>query len=78
MATTDPQWLRDEVLPANPKSHSVAVSLADEHWPDTIPADRPTMLIGDGLFAFLSGPVIVGIFGRITDHFATGELAFND
>ena len=45
--------LRDEVLPANPHSHSVPVSLADEHWPDTIPADRPTMLVADGLFAFL-------------------------
>jgi O-methyltransferase involved in polyketide biosynthesis len=70
--------LRDEVLPANPHSHSVPVSLADERWPDTIPADRPTMLIADGLFAFLSEPVIVGIFRRITDHFRSGELAFND
>jgi O-methyltransferase involved in polyketide biosynthesis len=70
--------LRDEVLPSNPKSHSVGVSLADELWPDTIPADRPTMLIADGLFAFLSEPVIIGIFRRITDHFCSGELAFND
>jgi O-methyltransferase involved in polyketide biosynthesis len=70
--------LRDEVLPANPHSHSVPVSLADEHWPDTIPADRPTMLVADGLFAFLTEPAIVGIFRRITDHFAAGELAFND
>ena len=36
------------------------------------------MLIADGLFAFLTEPVIVGIFRRITDHFASGELAFND
>jgi O-methyltransferase involved in polyketide biosynthesis len=70
--------LRYEVLPANPQSHSVPVSLADPHWPDTIPADRPTMLIADGLFAFLSEPVMVGIFRRITDHFSSGELAFND
>jgi O-methyltransferase involved in polyketide biosynthesis len=70
--------LRDDVLPANAKSHSVPVSLADEHWPDTIPADRPTILIADGLFVFLSEPVIVGIFRRITEHFRSGELAFND
>ena len=70
--------LRDEVLPANPQSHSVPASLADPRWPDAIPADRPTMLIADGLFAFLSEPVIVGIFRRITDHFGSGELAFND
>ena len=70
--------LRNEVLPPNPHSHAVAVSLADGHWPDIIPADRPTMLIADGLFAFLTEPVIVGIFRRITDHFRSGELAFND
>ena len=70
--------LRDQVLPAAPQSHSVPVSLIDEHWPDAIPANRPTMLIADGLFAFLTEPVIVGIFRRITDHFRSGELAFND
>jgi O-methyltransferase involved in polyketide biosynthesis len=70
--------LRDEVLPTNAHSHSVPVSLADKQWPDSIPAERPTMLIADGLFAFLSEPVIVGIFRRITEHFRTGELAFND
>ena len=64
--------------PLNPKSHSVAVSLTDEHSPDTVPADRPTMLIANGLFAFLSEPVIAGIFRRITEHFGTGEIAFND
>jgi O-methyltransferase involved in polyketide biosynthesis len=70
--------LRDEVLPADPHSHSVPASLADEHWPDSIPADRPAMLIADGLFAFLTEPVIISVFRRITEHFGSGELAFND
>jgi O-methyltransferase involved in polyketide biosynthesis len=70
--------LRDEVLPAAAQSRSVPVSLTDEHWPDAIPADRPTMLVADGLFAFLTEPMIVAIFRRITDHFRSGELAFND
>jgi O-methyltransferase involved in polyketide biosynthesis len=70
--------LRDEVLPAVQQSRSVPVSLTVEHWPDAIPADRPTMLVADGLFAFLTEPMIVAIFRRITDHFRSGELAFND
>ena len=70
--------LRDELLPTSAHSHSVPVSLADARWPDAIPAGRPTMLVADGLFAFLSEPVIVGVFRRITDHFGSGELAFND
>ncbi|OBH63328.1 GlcNAc transferase [Mycobacterium intracellulare] len=70
--------LRDRLLPTSRQAHSVAASVADESWPHTIPSDRPTMVIADGLFAFLSEPVIVGVFRRITEHFASGELAFND
>lgn len=70
--------LRDQVLPPLPQAHTVAASLADPDWADAIPADRPTMLVADGLFAFLTEPVIAGIFRRITEHFGSGELAFND
>jgi O-methyltransferase involved in polyketide biosynthesis len=70
--------LRDQVLPGAPQSHSVPVSLTDERWPDAIPGDRPTMLIADGLFAFLTEAQIIAIFLTITDHFGAGELAFND
>jgi O-methyltransferase involved in polyketide biosynthesis len=70
--------LRDDALPANPHSHSVPASVAEKQWAETIPADRPTILIADGLFAFLSEPVIVGVFRGITEHFGSGELAFND
>lgn len=70
--------LRDQLLPALSHEHTVAVSLADPAWAIAIPHDRPTMLIADGLFAFLSEPVIAGIFRTITDHFDCGEIAFND
>jgi O-methyltransferase involved in polyketide biosynthesis len=70
--------LRDDLVPAAQPAHSVAASVADGQWADAIPADRPTMVIADGLFAFLSEPVVVSIFRRITDHFASGQLAFND
>ncbi len=70
--------LRDRVIPALPQSHSVAASLADPDWTDAIPSDRPTILVADGLFAFLTEPVIIGIVRKITEHFESGELAFND
>ncbi|MFV8052203.1 class I SAM-dependent methyltransferase [Mycobacterium sp. 48b] len=70
--------LRDRVLPALLHAHTVAASLADADWTDPIPSDRPTMLVADGLFAFLGEPVIAGIFRKITEHFESGELAFND
>lgn len=70
--------LRDRLLPSSRRAHSVIASVADQSWPDSIPADRPAMVIADGLFAFLPEPVIVGAFRRLTEHFRSGELAFND
>jgi O-methyltransferase involved in polyketide biosynthesis len=70
--------VRAQALPAADRSHSVPISLSDPSWPESIPGDRPTILVADGLFAFLTESVIAGIFRRITDHFGSGELAFND
>ena len=70
--------LRDETLPARPDAHSVAASLAEPHWADAIPGNRPTFLFADGLLAFLSEPVIIALFRSLTDQFRSGELAFNE
>lgn len=70
--------LRDQVMPVSERAHSVVASVADHGWTDGIPADRPAMVIADGLFAFLSEPVVVGVFRRVAEYFASGELAFND
>ena len=70
--------LRDELVPADEHAHSVAASLADDSWTERIPSDRPTMLIADGLLAFLPESVIVGLFRRIPEHFGSGEVAMND
>jgi len=70
--------LRDALVPADDHAHSVAASLADDGWTDSIPADRPTLLIADGLLAFLPEPVIINLFRRIPEHFRSGELALND
>jgi O-methyltransferase involved in polyketide biosynthesis len=70
--------LRKRLLPISRRAHFVTASVADQSWPDTIPSDRPAMVIADGLFAFLSEPVITSVFRRLTSHFRSGELAFND
>ncbi|MCV7260364.1 class I SAM-dependent methyltransferase [Mycobacterium shimoidei] len=70
--------LREQVVPDDERAHPVAASVAEDSWADSIPADRPTMLIADGLLAFLSEPVIVNLFRHITEYFRSGEFAFND
>lgn len=70
--------LRDELVPANAHAYSVAASLADDAWADQIPSDRPTMLVADGLLAFLTEPVLINLFRTIPERFRSGELALND
>src|SRR5271163_288369 len=70
--------LRDELVPTDDDAHSVAASLADDAWTDQIPPNRPTMLVADGLLAFLSESVIINLFRHIPEHFRSGELALND
>ncbi|HZC91325.1 MAG TPA: class I SAM-dependent methyltransferase [Mycobacterium sp.] len=70
--------LRDGLVPAAERAHSVAASLTDDDWAASIPSDRPTMLIADGLLAFLPEPVVINLFRRIPEHFRSGELAMND
>jgi O-methyltransferase involved in polyketide biosynthesis len=70
--------LRRQLMPTSERAHVVTASVADQSWPNTIPAGRPVMVIADGLFAFLSEPVLHGVFRRLTTYFTSGELAFND
>lgn len=70
--------LRRQLLPASKHAHVVTASVADQSWPNTMPSDRPVIVVADGLFAFLSEPVLIALFRRITTYFTSGELAFND
>ena len=40
--------LREALLPAHPRAHAVAASVAGPHWTDGIPSDRPAMIFADG------------------------------
>lgn len=70
--------LRESLLPHHDCSHAVAASLTEQGWADALPGDRPTMVVADGLFAFLTESDIVAILRRVTDHFDSGIIAFND
>jgi len=70
--------LRAKLLTAPVGEHLVAADLTSADWTAGIPVGRPTMVIADGLFAFLTEPQVIALFGTVIDHFGTGELAFND
>ncbi|MGP4054714.1 class I SAM-dependent methyltransferase [Mycobacterium sp. 4D054] len=67
---------RQALLPTH--DHPVPASLLEPGWTDAIPADRPTMVFADGLVAFLDESDVIAILRRVTGHFASGVIAFND
>ncbi|GAA4774059.1 class I SAM-dependent methyltransferase [Actinomycetospora chlora] len=67
--------LRDRYLPG--VSHAVGADLTDRGWFEVLPADRPTMLVADGLVAFLRDDDLHGLLRGLTGHLAGGEFATN-
>ena len=70
--------LREQLLPPRDHSSTVAASVVESDWAATIPADRPTMVFADGLFAFLTETMVISVLTSITEHFDSGVVAFND
>ena len=69
--------LRHQLLPERVSAHSVGADLTDPNWLNEIPADRPAVIVADGLVAFLHEEDFVSLLNRLTNHFPSGEIAFN-
>jgi O-methyltransferase involved in polyketide biosynthesis len=69
--------LRTQVLPPLTNAHNVGVDVADPDWLDDVPADRPAVIVADGLVAFVAQDAFVSLLNRLVSHFPSGELAFN-
>ena len=69
--------LRLQLLPQPANAHNIGTDLADPNWLDDVPTDRPTVVVADGLFAFVTQKDFVSLLNRLTSHLPSGELAFN-
>lgn len=69
---------RTEVFGEHPRVHPVDADVRGVSWLDRIPAERPAMIIGDSLVAWLSNGEIEAMLKRLVAHFHAGEIAFND
>ena len=69
--------LRPKLLPQPANAHNVGADLTDPDWLHDIPADRPAMIVADGLVLFLAQDDFVSLLNRLTAHFPGGELALN-
>lgn len=70
--------LRNAVVPAHERVRDVAANVLEPDWVTAVPPGRPTIVFADGLFAFLDEDAVVSLLRRITGHFPSGVVAFND
>lgn len=69
--------LRREVYPEAEHCHVVAASVTDPAYLADIPADRPTLILGEGLTMYLTRDDGVALLRRVVDRFRSGELQFD-
>jgi O-methyltransferase involved in polyketide biosynthesis len=54
--------------------HLVATPATDPSWLDQIPADRPTLLLAEGISMYLAEDDGVALLQHVIDRFGTGEI----
>lgn len=69
--------LRRRFYPDRGGYRVIASSATDPGWLDEIPADRPALIIAEGMFPYLSGRDACALIHRLVDHFPSGQLAFD-
>jgi O-methyltransferase involved in polyketide biosynthesis len=69
--------LRAQLYPPAEHYRIVAASVTDPAWLADIPADRPALMIGEGLTMYLTEPDGTALLGRVVGHFGSGELQFD-
>ncbi|HEU4360005.1 MAG TPA: class I SAM-dependent methyltransferase [Mycobacterium sp.] len=66
--------LREKVFPARPGYRLIAASATEPEWLDAIPADRPVLLVAEGISMYLPERDGVALLQRVVDRYAVGEL----
>jgi O-methyltransferase involved in polyketide biosynthesis len=69
--------LREQVYPGRGNYQMLRASVTDPSWLAEIPADSPTLLIGEGLTPYLTRDGGLALLRRVVDRFPSGELQFD-
>lgn len=69
--------LRRELYDETGDYRMIAASVTDDGWLAEIPADKPGLIIAEGLLMYLPEADVRRLLRRLTDHFPGGELIFD-
>ena len=68
---------RKDLIPERPNVHVIGADVRDPDWLDTVPRDRPAIIVADGLMGFLTQDELVSLWNRLISHFPSGEIVLN-
>jgi O-methyltransferase involved in polyketide biosynthesis len=69
--------LRRRLYPAREGYTLVGTPVTDPGWVAGVPADRPALILAEGLLPYVAADAVVPMLDRLTAHLPTGELAFD-
>ncbi|RJO79240.1 class I SAM-dependent methyltransferase [Nocardia panacis] len=69
--------LRRKLYEESANYRMIGASVTESEWLEQIPADRPTLIIAEGLLMYPQENEVRALLRRLTDRFETGELIFD-
>jgi O-methyltransferase involved in polyketide biosynthesis len=66
--------LRRQIYPERADTTMLGASVTDPSWLDQVPADRPTMVVAEGLTMYLEPADGHALFRRVVERFPSGEV----
>src|SRR5215212_10425129 len=69
--------LRKRLFPERAGYQMIGSSVADSGWLEQIPADRPTLIIAEGLMYYLTEEQVKALVKRLVKRFPTGQIMFD-
>jgi O-methyltransferase involved in polyketide biosynthesis len=69
--------LRRRLYPERPGYHLIGTALTDPDWLGQVPADRPALILAEGVTPYLPEAETLPLLDRLSAHFPSGEMAFD-
>jgi O-methyltransferase involved in polyketide biosynthesis len=69
--------LRQHLYSTRTGYRMIGSSLADLHWLDGVPNDRPAFIVAEGVTMYLTEAILKRLLNRLVDHCPSGQIAFD-
>jgi O-methyltransferase involved in polyketide biosynthesis len=69
--------LRKHLFPERTGYNMIGSSLSDLGWLENVPADRPVMVVAEGVMMYLTEEIVKQLLNGIVNHFPSGQIVFD-